>query len=109
MKQNADIRNNNTSLIKLIIPLIVSIIILCSAPVSDLFVLHWNQKIDNNDNTMKSTTSLLYAFVWFILLSIVAFGTVYSMHLITKISSKSSNYIHCKSLYNILRANILFF
>eukprot|EP01084_Bolivina_argentea_P287649 493589_1 len=105
--------NSKQKLLLSILPLIVCIIIQCGAPMCDLWILYWNQNVENeslnDDLSTTQSNSLWYLSIWFVLIIIIGFATLFSMYLLGRITLKAAHHIHSKSLYNVLRANVLFF
>eukprot|EP01084_Bolivina_argentea_P297089 511753_1 len=104
VKESEIIRNSNIKLLCLIIPLVICYLLMCCVPMCDIWLIIWMQNVENED-----TSTIWYLSVWFVIVCIIATGTLIGMYLFGVISTKSVNYIHSKSLYNILRANTLFF
>eukprot|EP01084_Bolivina_argentea_P242118 406274_1 len=102
--------SNNGKQLMLILPILISIVVQCLAPFCDVWILYWHQQIKKNNMNIDDSTSFGWYFsIWCVLLSIIGFATVLTMHLLGKMVLKGADHTHCKSLYNLLRANVLFF
>eukprot|EP01083_Nonionella_stella_P051680 137206_1 len=104
IQKSEDLKNSRTHLIlKIILPLIVTFLVQCCLPMFDVSILLWSDAVDKGT---AHASHIVYVVSVLILLVLATF--LFPL-LFSNIASQASNYIHSKTLLNIVRANTLFF